>query len=96
MAKAYSPLCLPGVRARSVPPVFGRCPACDSHWDKMVEEVVEPEVSHSARAVRGLNASSQPRRLAEIEGEHEERVPVRMQEFARGKLGGGTVPGSVC
>mgnify|MGYP001161551023 FL=1 len=92
MAKAYSRYVCQ-VCGKVSSQSFGRCPACDS-WDSMVEEVVEPEVSHSARAVRGLNASSQPRRLAEIEGEHEERVPVRMQEFAR-VLGGGIVPGSV-
>jgi len=60
----------------------------------MVEEVVEPESSHSARQVRGLNASSQPRRLSEIDGQAEERLPVAMEEFAR-VLGGGIVPGSI-
>jgi DNA repair protein RadA/Sms len=60
----------------------------------MVEEVVEPESSHSARYVRGLNASSHPRRLSEIDGQAEERLPVAMEEFAR-VLGGGIVPGSI-
>jgi len=60
----------------------------------MVEEVVEPESSHSARNVRGLNASSQPRRLSEIDGQAEDRLPVAMEEFAR-VLGGGIVPGSI-
>jgi len=60
----------------------------------MVEEVVEPESSHSARYVRGLNASSQPRRLSEIDGQAEDRLPVAMEEFAR-VLGGGIVPGSI-
>jgi len=60
----------------------------------MVEEVVEPESSHSARHVRGLNASSQPRRLSEIDGQAEDRLPVAMEEFAR-VLGGGIVPGSI-
>jgi DNA repair protein RadA/Sms len=60
----------------------------------MVEKVVEPESSHSARTVRGLNASSQPRRLSEIDGQAEERLPVAMEEFAR-VLGGGIVPGSI-
>jgi len=60
----------------------------------MVEEVVEPESSHSARTVRGLNASSQPRRLSEIDGQAEDRLPVAMEEFAR-VLGGGIVPGSI-
>ena len=92
MAKAYSRFVCQ-VCGKVSSQAFGRCPACDS-WDSMVEELVEPESSHSARAVRGLNASSQPRRLADIEGEREERVPVRMQEFSR-VLGGGIVPGSV-
>ena len=92
MAKAYSRYVCQ-VCGKISSQAFGRCPACDS-WDSMVEEVVEPESNHSARAVRGLNATSQPRRLADIEGEREERVPVRMQEFAR-VLGGGIVPGSV-
>jgi len=60
----------------------------------MVEEVVEPESSHSARHVRGLNASSQPHRLSEIDGQAEDRLPVAMEEFAR-VLGGGIVPGSI-
>lgn len=92
MARAYSRYVCQ-VCGKVSSQAFGRCPACDS-WDSMVEEVVEPESNHSARAVRGLNATSQPRRLADIEGEREERVPVRMQEFAR-VLGGGIVPGSV-
>jgi len=60
----------------------------------MVEEVIEPESSRSARTVRGLNASSQPRRLSEIDGQAEDRLPVAMEEFAR-VLGGGIVPGSI-
>jgi len=60
----------------------------------MVEEVVEPESSRSARHVRGLNASSQPRRLSEIDGQAEDRLPVAMEELAR-VLGGGIVPGSI-
>ena len=92
MAKAYSRyVCQVCGKVTSQP--FGRCPACDS-WDSMVEEVVEPESSHSARHVRGLNASSQPRRLNEIDGQAEDRLPVAMEEFAR-VLGGGIVPGSI-
>ncbi|MFZ3069942.1 MAG: DNA repair protein RadA, partial [Anaerolineaceae bacterium] len=72
---------------------FGRCPGCDN-WDSMVEEIVEPEPSRSARQVHGLSGTSQPRRLVDIEGEKEERVPIEMEEFAR-VLGGGIVPGSI-
>ena len=90
MAKAYSRFVCQ-VCGKVSSQAFGRCPACDS-WDSMVEELVEPEHSHSARAVRGLNASSQPRRLADIEGEREERVPVRMKSF-RGSWAGGLFRG---
>ncbi len=56
MAKAYSRYVCQ-VCGKVSSQSFGRCPACDS-WDSMVEEVVEPEVSHSARAVRGLATPS--------------------------------------
>lgn len=73
---------------------FGRCPGCGG-WDTMVEEVIEaPSAAKGKAPLRGLSASSQPRRLAEISGEKEERVPLAMPEFAR-VLGGGLVPGSV-
>jgi len=92
MAKAYTRyVCQVCGKVTSQP--FGRCPACDS-WDSMVEEVVEPESSRSARQVRGLNASSQPKRIGEISEQTEERLPVAMEEFAR-VLGGGIVPGSI-
>ena len=42
----------------------------------------------------GLGAHSAPRRLAEITGDVDERMPLSMGEFAR-VLGGGVVPGSV-
>jgi DNA repair protein RadA/Sms len=61
----------------------------------MVEEVVAnlpaPSASHAGR---GLGAHSVPRRLAEITGDVDERMPLSMGEFAR-VLGGGVVPGSV-
>jgi DNA repair protein RadA/Sms len=61
----------------------------------MVEEVVAdlpaPSASHAGR---GLGAHSAPRRLAEITGDVDERMPLSMGEFAR-VLGGGVVPGSV-
>jgi DNA repair protein RadA/Sms len=73
---------------------MGRCPQCGA-WNSMVEEVVAisppPAATHAAR---GLGASSTPRRLSEITGDAEERMPVSMGEFAR-VLGGGVVPGSV-
>src|SRR5690606_16990763 len=72
---------------------FGRCPSCES-WDSMVEELVQDTTPKSASPVRGLSGSSQVRRLAEVEGQLEERVPLEMEEFSR-VLGGGIVPGSV-
>ncbi len=61
----------------------------------MVEEVVSvappPAAAHAAR---GLGTRSTPRRLAEISGDVEERLPPGIGEFAR-VLGGGVVPGSV-
>jgi DNA repair protein RadA/Sms len=73
---------------------MGRCPQCGA-WNSMVEEVVSvappPAPAHAAR---GLGTRSTPRRLAEISGDVEERLPPGIGEFAR-VLGGGVVPGSV-
>jgi DNA repair protein RadA/Sms len=61
----------------------------------MVAETVSPEPKASKRhAARGLGPPSKPRRLAEIGGDVEERLPLSIDEFAR-VLGGGVVPGSV-
>jgi len=75
---------------------MGRCPQCGA-WNSMVEEIIAP----SAAPARSTSASSspggtasQPRRLNEIEGDHEARLPVPIGEFAR-VLGGGVVPGSI-
>ncbi len=72
---------------------FGRCPSCDS-WGSMIEELVQDPSAKVTSQVRGLSGSSQVRRLADIEGQLEERVPLEMEEFSR-VLGGGIVPGSV-
>lgn len=72
---------------------FGRCPSCDS-WDSMVEELVQEPSAKAKSPVRGLSGTSQVRRLADIEGQLEDRVPLEMEEFSR-VLGGGIVPGSV-
>ena len=58
----------------------------------MVEEIVAPprQRKHSA----GLLSASTPKRLSEISGDPEERIPLGIEEFAR-VLGGGIVPGSV-
>ena len=61
----------------------------------MVEEVVAVNPPPSAKhAGRGLGVPiSTPRRLREITGDVNERLPLSMDEFAR-VLGGGVVPGS--
>ena len=82
------------VCGKTSPRALGRCPSCDA-WDSMVEEIVENEPISSGRvALRGLRGSSTPRRLSEIEGDTEERMPLPIAEFAR-VLGGGIVPGSI-
>ncbi len=61
----------------------------------MVEEVTTSAPAPSAtHASRGLGGRSSPRRLTEISGDAEERIPLLIGEFAR-VLGGGIVPGSV-
>ena len=61
----------------------------------MVEEIVAAAPPPAKRhAARGLGASSAPKRLAEITGDVEERLPLSLGEFSR-VLGGGVVPGSV-
>jgi len=69
---------------------MGRCPQCGS-FNSMVEETVSEE---PRPAPRGLSGRSSPRRLNEVSGEAEERIPVPIGEFAR-VLGGGIVPGSI-
>ncbi len=79
---------------RISPREMGRCPSCGS-YGTMIEEIVPTAPSAAASRTRGLSsAHSQPRRLAEIEGNAEDRLPLSMQEFAR-VLGGGIVPGSI-
>jgi DNA repair protein RadA/Sms len=78
---------------RTSPRQLGRCPQCGA-WDSMVEEVVsEPAPSHKGKT-GVLAGTSVPRRLDEIQGDVEDRMPVSMGEFAR-VLGGGVVPGSI-
>ena len=60
----------------------------------MVEELLVEPSSPSKKHIRGMNASSQPRRMSDIEGDAELRIPLPIGEFAR-VLGGGVVPGSI-
>ena len=77
---------------RTSPRPLGRCPQCGA-WGSMVEEIVAPAPAIQSSG-RGLSGGTHPRRLEEIEGDAEERLPLPMAEFAR-VLGGGVVPGSI-
>jgi DNA repair protein RadA/Sms len=72
---------------------MGRCPQCGA-WNSMVEEVVAAPAAPANVAGRSLGGRSEPRRLTEISGDVEERLPLSITEFGR-VLGGGVVPGSV-
>ena len=79
---------------RTSPKALGRCPQCGA-WDSMIEEYVEenqPAQGHAG--MHGLGGLSVPKRLTDIEGDSEERIPVPITEFSR-VLGGGVVPGSI-
>jgi predicted ATP-dependent serine protease len=57
----------------------------------MVEVLLAPSSVAEGSASRGLSGRSQPQRLADIEGDAEQRLPLPIGEFAR-VLGGGVVP----
>jgi DNA repair protein RadA/Sms len=78
---------------RISPRYMGKCPKCGA-YNSMQEEVVAAPAKTKSRAPRGLSGTSTPRRIADISGDVEERLPVPIEEFAR-VLGGGIVPGSV-
>ncbi len=79
---------------RTSPKPLGRCPQCGA-WDSMIEEIVESEqTALNLASVHGLGGLSVPKRLSEIEGDSEDRIPVPIEEFSR-VLGGGVVPGSI-
>ncbi|HWQ84518.1 MAG TPA: DNA repair protein RadA, partial [Anaerolineales bacterium] len=71
--------------------MMGRCPNCNA-WNSLVEEMVTPAVAAAVRPLGG--GRSTPRRLSEIDGDVDQRMPVSISEFGR-VLGGGVVPGSV-
>ncbi|GAB4528173.1 MAG: DNA repair protein RadA [Anaerolineales bacterium] len=71
---------------------MGRCPGCNA-WDSMIEEIIAPEAPAAKTVWQGALPST-PRRLSEIGGDVEERLPLPIVEFAR-VLGGGIVPGSI-
>ncbi len=60
----------------------------------MVEEVVSEPSAPAKAHHKGLASYTQPRRMGDIEGDVEARIPLPIGEFAR-VLGGGVVPGSI-
>ncbi len=78
---------------RQSPKEMGRCPQC-GEYNTMVGEIAETSSSKKKAAPRGLSGRSTPRRLSEISGDNEERMPLSIGEFSR-VLGGGIVHGSV-
>jgi len=78
---------------RISPRYMGKCPKCGA-YNSMQEEVVAAPTTTKSRKPRGLSGTSTPRRIADISGDVEERLPVPIEEFSR-VLGGGIVPGSV-
>jgi DNA repair protein RadA/Sms len=74
---------------------MGKCPQCGS-FNSMVEEVVheEPVNKGAAANVRGLSGRSEPRPIADVGGDAEDRIHLKIEEFAR-VLGGGIVVGSI-
>ncbi|MCP4541008.1 MAG: DNA repair protein RadA [Chloroflexi bacterium] len=75
---------------RSTAREMGRCPGC-GEWGTMVEVAEKP--SPPSAGLPGT-IGSKPLRLAEIETEGLDRLPLPMEEFSR-VLGGGVVPGSL-
>ncbi len=59
----------------------------------MVEEVIEAAPVAVGKG-RGLSGQSHPQKLNEVSGDPEERLTLKIDEFAR-VLGGGIVPGSI-
>ena len=60
----------------------------------MVEEIIEKAPTAAKHVRANIGERSTPRRLTDISGDVEERIPVPIEEFSR-VLGGGIVPGSV-
>jgi len=72
---------------------MGRCPKCNA-WNSMVEEIIEKTTTAAKHTRPSMGERSTPKRLSEISGDVEDRIPVPIEEFSR-VLGGGIVPGSV-
>lgn len=76
---------------RAAPKALGRCPQCGA-WNSMLAEM-QATSRPRVRTVSG-KPGSVPRRLSDISGDLDERLPLPIEEFAR-VLGGGVVPGSL-
>jgi DNA repair protein RadA/Sms len=70
---------------------LGRCPRCNA-WNSMVEQMAAAPAANGAAPAGAV--LSRPRRLREVEGGEESRLPLPIAEFSR-VLGGGVVPGSI-
>lgn len=77
---------------RQSPKEMGRCPQC-GEFNTMTAKVVAPAVKKKT-SLAGLSGRSAPKKLAEIGGDAEDRLPLAIGEFDR-VLGGGIVPGSI-
>jgi len=93
MAKSYSRYVCQQC-GRVAASYMGKCPQCGS-FNTMVEEIVqEAGPAKSPNASRGLTGRTSPRRIGDVGGDAEDRMPVPIGEFSR-VLGGGIVPGSI-
>jgi len=92
MAKTYSQYVCQEC-GRTSPKQMGRCPKCNA-WNSMVEEIIEKAATAPKHARPSIGERSTPKRLSEISGDVEDRIPVPIEEFSR-VLGGGIVPGSI-
>ena len=72
---------------------MGKCPKCGA-YNSFKEELVQPQSKQGSQIPVGLAGRSSPKRIGEVGGDANERLPVPITEFAR-VLGGGIVPGSV-
>jgi DNA repair protein RadA/Sms len=75
----------------SGPRLMGRCPRCNA-WNSMVEQIKAASAGSSLSAPGPV--TSTPKRLREVDGGEESRLPLPIAEFSR-VLGGGVVPGSI-
>ena len=71
---------------------MGKCPHCGA-WETLVETVVDTPTPNAAPPA-SAGPATRPQRLSQVDGFHEQRIPIPMGELSR-VLGGGLVPGSI-